>query len=361
MTPMRILTIGAKPEINHALASRDELDVWALSNTSVDRPQSYRSLAYDLGSKLSLRSIRLVRDAMHRSQPDLVHAFYPRPLAHAVLAATSLRSRVPIVSFRGVTSVPKRWSPDEWITYLSPRIVAHACESAAVVDSLVAAGVPRVRCPVVHNCPATPPAPLTRDQARQKLGIASDAFVVMMVANMRRCKGADLLLKAALACRELPKIQFVLAGRVMDREIERLAVDPQLQGIVQLTGYRRDVRRVLSAADLFVMPSRAEALCVALIEAMTAGICPIVSDAGGMKEAVRHRRDGLVFPSDNIAALAEAIRTLYADREQLAAYANSAKARAEGHFGCQAIAARIAAMYTSVLRGAIAGCCILAA
>ncbi len=346
--PTRVLTVGAKPAINGALAQRDELQVVALEMRHSEQSPHYQSIAYARGSKLSLPSIRQVRQAISEFEPDVVHAFYPRALAHSVLALTSLGSRVPIVSYRGIISAPNRWSPDQWITYLSRRVAAHACESAAVADSLVAGGVPQKNCHVVHNCLTHSPALLQPAHARRELGVAADAFVVMMVANMRRVKGADLLLRAAIACSDLPKLQLVLVGNVQDDEVDRLARDPRLAQRVTLAGYRRSAAALLSAADLFVMPSRAEALSVALLEAMSMGVCPVVSDAGGMKEAVRDEVDGLVFPSENVAALTAAMRRLYGDPSYRYQLARSASGRARSWFSAEAVAKRITGVYRTV-------------
>jgi glycosyltransferase involved in cell wall biosynthesis len=97
------------------------------------------------------------------------------------------------------------------------------------------------------------------------------------------------------------------------------------------------------------MPSRQEALCVALLEAMSAGLCPLVSDAGGMKEVVRHGTDGLVFPRENPAALAAAMRELYHQREPMKQYAASAQARATSEFTATAVAERLVELYDGVL------------
>ncbi|MGI9456997.1 MAG: glycosyltransferase family 4 protein [Aeoliella sp.] len=352
---MRILTIGAKSPINQALAERAEYDVWALvphhaAIKSTELP--YRQIPYNFGRKLSFSSILQVRDTWKRAQPDVVHAFYPRPLAHAVLAATTLSAQTPIVSYRGITSLPARWNPDEWVTYLSPKVSAHACESAAVSDALVAVGVPAQRCHVVHNCLGKLPATTSRLAARQRLGLSENAFVAMMVANMRPVKGADLLLEAALACRELPDFKVVLVGQVLDLRVEQLAKDARLANIVHLAGYRNDASELFAAADLFVMPSRAEALCVAMLEAMTQGVCPVVSDAGGMKEAVRNGVDGIVCPREDVNALADSLRQLHGDRDLVARYAASAQQRARTDFSAAAMVERLAAMYTGLTRAA---------
>ena len=97
------------------------------------------------------------------------------------------------------------------------------------------------------------------------------------------------------------------------------------------------------------MPSRAEALCQALLEAMHQGVCPVVSRAGGMKEVVRHGQDGLVVVSEDVPALVRAIRRLHGDRRLVEQFAASAKQRYAETFTPERMAERCLAMYGRVL------------
>jgi glycosyltransferase involved in cell wall biosynthesis len=353
---MRLLTIGSKPTLLQAIADRGDVEVISLERdipqrATGDSPR-YTRLPYDGGPKLSLAAVRQVRCAILQVRPDVIHAFYPRPLAHAVMATRSLRVRTPLVSYRGITSVPHRWSPSEWITYLSPQVTAHACESQAVADALVASGVPGHRCHVVYNCLSRPLPPLSREEARRRLGLAEDDLVVMMVANMRPVKGADILLEAACSLGDIPRLKLVLVGEVRDPRIDQLAAQPELSSRVLLPGFRDDASEVVAGADLFVMPSRAEALSVALLEAMSRGICPVVSDAGGLKEGVRHEVDGLVVPREDPLVLAAAIRRLAVDPAERSRLAKSAQQRASDTFSPARVAERIAAVYRGLSRAA---------
>jgi glycosyltransferase involved in cell wall biosynthesis len=352
---IRVLLVAAKSSLARAVAARPDLDAVILAD------DKYRShfeacgcgaaispLRYVPGDKIDPRAIWSVRRAIVQHRPGVVQAFYPRALAHAVLATVGIRDRPRIVSYRGVTAPAPWWSPVQWITYLSRKVDAHACESDAVRQSLVAAGVAAERCAVAYNCLNGPVARCDRGEARRRWGVPGDAFVVAMAANMRRVKGADVLLQAALRCADLANVHWVLMGRLHDRRVRRLARDGRAER-VHLAGFLPDAASLVSAADVFVMPSRAEALCVALLEAMTQGVCPVVSDAGGMKEAVRHGRDGLVFPSGDAAALAEAIRTLHADAALRRRLGDSAARRAATEFSADAVAGRLAALYRNVV------------
>jgi glycosyltransferase involved in cell wall biosynthesis len=118
---------------------------------------------------------------------------------------------------------------------------------------------------------------------------------------------------------------------------------------VRLVGHQPDAAQLISGADLFVMPSRAEALSQALLEAMHQGVCPVVSGAGGMKEAVRHGRDGLVVVSEDVPALVRAIRRLHGNRQLVAQFAASAKTRYAETFTPDRMAERCLEMYGRVL------------
>jgi glycosyltransferase involved in cell wall biosynthesis len=165
------------------------------------------------------------------------------------------------------------------------------------------------------------------------------------MATMRRVKGIDILLRAAAECADLKDVYMLLFGQVVDPEIRKLASNPLIRDRVRLAGHRADASELISGADIFVMPSRSEALCQALLEAMHQGVCPVVSDAGGMKEVVRHGQDGVVFPSEDVAALARAIRALRNDRGLVARYANSSRERIAAEFTAERMAHRCVTLY----------------
>ncbi len=181
------------------------------------------------------------------------------------------------------------------------------------VNRSIRSGIAADRCWTVYN---TLYSSVDRRPGRPALAqfdIPPDTFVVATVGTFRRVKGADLLLKAATECANLSDIYWLLIGKTIDPEIHRLAADPRIRDRVRLVGHRPDAAELVSGADLFVMPSRAEALCQALLEAMHQGVCPVVSDAGGMKEVVRHGVDGLVVAQECVHQLANAVRRLQTD------------------------------------------------
>jgi glycosyltransferase involved in cell wall biosynthesis len=205
------------------------------------------------------------------------------------------------------------------------------------------------RCFVTFNSMHMQPTHRPGRDALAQFGIPPDAFVVGTIAAMRRVKGIDILMRAAVRCAELRDVFWIFFGQVIDPEVRILSNDLRIRDRVRLVGHRPDASELISGADLFVMPSRAEALCQALLEAMYQRVCPIVSNAGGMKEVVRNERDGLVVPTENVDALAAAIRRVHADRTRLNAYATSARERVLDTFSPAKMAERCMAIYHQLL------------
>jgi glycosyltransferase involved in cell wall biosynthesis len=347
---MKLLLVNAKPALADCLAAQEGVEVsllWPRRHhfKSVPPPLRARPKYYTGGAKINLRAVWQMRQMIAQLRPDVVHAFYGRALAHVVLAATGLRVRPRIVSFRGITALLARLNAGDWISYLHPLVDAHACESEAVRQSLIASGIEENRCWVTYNTMRMPPTRRPGRAALHQFGIPAGAYVVGTIATMRRVKGVDMLLRAAADCADLKDMYLLLFGQVVDPEVRELAANPLIRDRVRLVGHRADASELISGADVFVMPSRSEALCQALLEAMHQGVCPVVSDAGGMKEVVRHKQDGIVFPSEDVAALAQALRALSNDRDLVARYANSSRERIASEFTAERMAQRCVTLY----------------
>jgi glycosyltransferase involved in cell wall biosynthesis len=351
---MRILLVNAKPTLADALAAHSDVDVellWPRRHhfQDIPPPATIQPRFYGGGGKLSPSAIWHLRAIIQRIQPDVVHAFYGRALAHTVLAATAMRHRPKIVTFRGVSSPLSRLDAGDWLTYRHPLVDAHACESEAVRQALITSGMDADSCFVTFNCMHMQPTQRPGRAGLAQFGIPAGAFVVGTIAAMRRVKGIDILLQAAARCGKPHNIYWILFGQVIDPAIRVLADDLRIRDRVRLVGHRPDASELISGADVFVMPSRAEALCQALVEAMYQRVCPIVSSAGGMKEVVRHERDGLVFPVESVDGLALAIQLLHADRHRLEAYAASAHERVLESFSPDKMAERCLSIYCRLL------------
>ena len=354
---MRVLVVHAPRLLVEELARRglDIVVANASQQSAVTLPDASRCrfVSFPYRQKLDPRAIRDMRRIIREHRPDLIHAFSPRSLATAVVATIGMRSAPAIMSFRGISTPPKWRDPSDLLTFLSRRVIAHACESEAVADGLVQAGITRDACHVVYNCvDRAALGPQDRHAIRERFGIPHNAFVIGSVASIRPVKGIDILLDAAVECLDLDDLYVLLVGPIKDAAVAKRARDPRWAGRLRLAGFVPAGGGLARGFDVFAMPSRHEGLCRALLEAMSMETCPIVSDAGGMKELVRHEREGLVVPRCDGNALSAAIRHLHARRSLISEYAAAARRRVESMCSPVAMADRVERSYQAVSRQA---------
>jgi len=151
---------------------------------------------------------------------------------------------------------------------------------------------------------------------RRQWGAESADVIAVFVGRLDRQKGIDVLLRAAgLFLVTSPQVRLVIAGDgPMQRRVQRFC--QAAGGRATYLGFVHDIRGLLSAADMFVLPSRWEGWPLALGEAMAVGLPAVGADAPGIRDVIEHDRTGLLVPPEDPAALAEAMAKLAGDTEQ---------------------------------------------
>lgn len=354
---MRIMLVHAPSPIVRELCRRGHEVLSSNStvryDTHEDLPPEWapkqRSANFGGRKKVSWEAIRSLRKLVREFRPEVLHAFTPASLAWSVLGTSGLLRRPRLLSFRGIPRLLRHSDPSDWISFLSPRVVLHACESKAVMLSMVRSGIPRHRCRVIYNVAWDFDDSKSPEDWKKEWGIPEDAIVIGSVGHIRPIKGFDVLLEAARRLVDLPQWRLVIGGDVDDPKVRSLAETEELRHRLVLPGRITNAPNAMRAFHVFVMPSRSEGLCRALIEAMSMGVCPIVSEAGGMKELVRHGRDGLVFPIDDVPTLAGHLRTVMEDGEARVAMAASAQQHVRLHCDVAIVADKLEAMYHEAL------------
>ncbi len=123
--------------------------------------------------------------------------------------------------------------------------------------------------------------PAEREAVRRELGVPAEARVVAHVGRLHPQKNHLFLLDVLAGLRrEVERVHLLLVGEgELRRELEARARALGLGGAVTFAGLRRDVPRVLRAADAFAFPSRWEGLGIAVVEAQAAGLPVVCSPA----------------------------------------------------------------------------------
>ncbi len=148
-------------------------------------------------------------------------------------------------------------------------------------------------------------------QARQRLGLPEDGRIIGSAGRLALVKGHRFLVDALA---DMPKsYRLVLLGDGSERSnLEAQAGALGLSERVHFLGHRCDVESVLPALDLFCLPSLAEGLPRALIEAQACGLPVVATDVGGVRSAVAAGGGEIVAPA-NASALAAACVRVIAD------------------------------------------------
>ncbi|HHY93851.1 MAG TPA: glycosyltransferase family 4 protein [Firmicutes bacterium] len=226
---------------------------------------------------------------------------------------------------------------------LSDRIIA---VSAGVQAELLEAGFsPRQ---VVH----IPNGIDLRPFARFSLPARTFRYRVGTVARLSRQKGLPYLIEAAarvLAAE--PRATFLIGGQGPEEPRLREMIESQgLEGRVTLAGFVDDVPGFLENLDVYVLSSLYEGLPLATLEAMAAALPVVATSVGGVPEAVEDGVTGLLVPSRDPVALAEAILALLRDPARADALGRAGRRRVEVEFDARLMAERVVALYREVAR-----------
>lgn len=299
---------------------------------------------------------------IRRTRPMIAHFFLPEP--YLIGAPMALLQRVPIciMSRRGLNVYQQHWRGVATIERrLHPRMTAVLANSRRVADDLKAEGCRPDQIGLIYNGVAIEGLgeAVDRTAIRDSLGIAPDALVAIVVANLISYKGHTDVLKAfaGIKARMPGNVRLLCIGRDEGTRasLERQVHDLGLEGVVSFLGVRNDVARLLAAADLSILASHQEGFSNAIIEAMAAGLPLVVTDVGGNAEAVLEGETGFVVPAQRPEQLGEAILKLLDEPALRRRFGATGRRRAEEQFSLVASVDRYETVYRGLLAGRRAG------
>jgi len=166
-------------------------------------------------------------------------------------------------------------------------------------------------------------------------------------------KGHPWLIACAPAVvREFPSARFVLAGDGEQRpRFEEQVAKLALKQNFLFLGRRTDIPKILACCDIAVLPSRAEGLPNAVLEYMAAGLPTVASRVGGNGELIEDGVTGLLVPSEDSAALSDALLALLRDPELARRMAQSGQQFTIRNFSFERLVREVDELYSELLRG----------
>ena len=305
--------------------SKYDLEVWYLydvENSQRGKIESSGVRLRCLGASggFKLRFLISAARELARSGADIIHIFLPTVAYYGVASKLLFRSRIPMLfSSGGVQLVlPFQLQMMKFGVgrYCHPII----CNSNFVRNFWIEKGVDESRMRVICNGHDLQKYEIseTRDELRTAYGIGPDDFFILSVGRLIASKRIPDLLKACSCLKESEDANIVLRiagdGPEMD-SLRREAVEFNLNPDQVLLGNRKDVLKLMVAADVFAFPSESEGSPNAVIEAAFTKLPVVVSDIDPCREVIRDQESGLIFETGNVEQLRDGIRKILHDRE----------------------------------------------
>jgi glycosyltransferase involved in cell wall biosynthesis len=291
---------------------------------------------------LNPAALRALVDVFRRERPALVQSHGARSNVYTKVAARL--GGVPVVVCTVHNSLfdydVSRWRRRAYV--LAERFTSPLADAIVAVSGAIAADLARryrIRGPrivVVHNGIDAAAFVPRRSRASMlaELGLRDGDRVIGLAGRMTPQKGHEFLLEAvARLAPRFPGLRCVLAGdgplRAM---LEARAAALGIADRCRFLGARVDVADVLSVLEVVTLPSRSEGLPFALLEAMALGKPVVASTVGGNPEVVEDGRTGLLVPTADTAALADALARVLDRPNEAAAMGARGRVRVREHF-----------------------------
>ncbi len=289
--------------------------------------------------------------------PHMVHTHSWGTLVEGVLAAKW--ARVPII-IHGEHGTFHKDFKRKWVQkiffVLTDQILS---VSALLADQLSRdLGIKRTRIlPILNGVDVQKFAPnaAKRKQYREQWGFGQNDVLIGTVGRPMKVKNQQLMIRALKRLREQGyPVHFAIVGdtplRSLKDELVALAQSLGVADRVHFLGFQSDVPGYLNMFDIFVLPSLSEGCSNVIQEAMATGLPIVASRVGGNPELVQDGETGLLFESNSVEALAQALQTLLDDPQKAQALGNRALQRAREAFSLEKMVENYETLYYRLLK-----------
>jgi len=305
----------------------------------------------DIVGAHSFADMRALRQLIVDCKPDVINLHYGEnyiSLKDLIAVRLAGRHRCVVTVYHPTPwsdMNPRKRTMTRLAAYLAHTIVAI---SNATRDVLREAGVPARKIQVIPCGLRVPDTLPPRLEARARLGLSPDAFVISSVGRLVSHKGfADLIEATARMSDPQRQLKLVIAGDGPERDALRGLAAERLGERAVLLGHIAEeaIADVYAAGDVFALPSYVEGFGLVYVEAAFYGTPSIGAKVGGVPDVIAAGETGLLVTPGDIDALATAIERLrnnVALRQSLGA---AARARANAEFTEERMAERYATIF----------------
>jgi glycosyltransferase involved in cell wall biosynthesis len=300
------------------------------------------------------QTIKQLRTAVRREQPDLIHANSIRSGLVATTASVGLK--MPVIWHlqdelpkHPLSTLIRLFAAFSSRTRMMPASQATGDSFRGKLLKTFGKHIPER---VVHNAIELDDFRFdeqNRRKIRDEFNLSDDEFVFGIVGQITPRKGQLELLQTFARAREaMPAATLLVVGAPMFNndyeyleELKRAAHELGIENNVRFLGSRNDVAAVMQALDLLVVNSKSEALVVVAVEAMACRTPILATKVGGTHEIIEHGKNGWLLPLGDAEALKQGLVTLSQNPELRRQFADESEKIAFARLGAERLASPI--------------------
>lgn len=313
---------------------------------------SITAMTRDVGLRKEVAALRALVAIMRNFRPDVVHANSSKAGGLAAYAAHLTNVPRTVFTAHGWAFNEDRPWWQKVVIYLFHYLTVFLTDQTICVSRAIrndARLMPFVKHKLTVVINGADPMPLLpKEQARARLASGrTETLWIGSIAELHPTKNLVAAVEAFARIKdEFPNALLVIMGEGQDRvRLEQRIETLHLRERVRLVGHVTDAASYLSALDVFILPSRSEALGYALIEAGHAGLPVIASRVGGIPEIVRPGVDGVLVAPTDVLGMAHAMRELFSNESMRRSMGASLKQRVAKEFTKVQMAEATLALY----------------
>lgn len=296
-------------------------------------------------------------DAVAQSKAEVIFAT-AFPLMHMYSAlAGAKRAGIPIV-FLGAIHTADRWNYDRPMIYRAiQQADAYIAHTPFEQDYLLARAIPPEKITIIG---AGVDAKIFLDTnrgllSRKDLGLNNNGPVIATIGKQNARKDFDILLNAMPQIwAEYPQTQLLMAGSEGDQTSQILEIvntfppEKQSQVAIKIGFPEEEKPSLLSACDVFVLPSAYESFGIVFAEAWACGKPVVGANSGAIPSVIENGVDGLLFECKNPQSLTNTIIKLLNNPTQAQRMGQAGKAKVQQQFTWEVVTDKLRAVYLAV-------------
>lgn len=288
-------------------------------------------------------------------KPQIVHASLFYANFHARLAGKLARVPVILIEEQNVYEWKSRnciyTLIDKIMSYFTDKIIA--CSMTVKDFTARQEGIKSDKFTVIHNTIHAERFNTlnNNEKLRKELGFSIDENLIGTIGRLCEQKGQVFLIEAMLGIlKEHPNSKLIIVGEgPLEHFLKKKSEDLGLSDNIVFLKKTREISKLLTIFDIFVLPSLWEGLSVVLLEAMYMKKPIIATDISSNKEAMIDNETGMLVSSEDHEVLSKAIVSLLDNEERKRQFGYKARKRIEEYFGPKVHIKKLEELYESII------------